>query len=883
MKHNIEQLAESLVLTDPTDIQALAHVHDQFKKLLQLAEEQQHTLVTSAGSAAADLLERILLREVEDVAAAVGVISETVSILQSIISDGRGLEDVIFPEGLGLPVDNASGASQALPSNVDEEIFNEFLSRLPGTLDDMETQVLTLENAEGENQLDELLRLLHTLKGEAGMLGLAEAERLCHAAEDALAAVSPASLVDQLLNVKDWLKRMGNGYTGQGDKPEPVDQLISSLIAQNNDTGQAPEGDASVEAVQAEADSLEPCKLTGDPELTGEFIGEAREHLEASDTHLLTIEESPEDNDALNAVFRAFHTIKGVAGFLELADIQHLAHEAEYLLDDARTGKLILRATALDVTFEAVDMMKRLVDYTADALASGGLIRRDPLQSKLIERIRAVRAGQQLGGDGSSQAAAEQQAMQDPPVSQEAVPTAVSSSVGDRPVDQATAVDQPPSVAVGTPPVQPNPASGSPAAAGTADTKKGAQPGTPQSKSVKVADTVRVDAARLDALVDTIGEMVIAEAMVSQSSEIQSIESPYLTRLLSHLDKITRELQDMATSLRMMPIRPTFQRMARLVRDVAKKIDKQVHFSMTGEDTELDKSVVDQIGDPLVHMVRNAVDHGIEATLEERRKAGKPDMGQVQLRAFHKSGSINIEIEDDGRGLDRERLLKKAREQGLVREGDNLTDSEVFNLIFEPGFSTAKVVSDVSGRGVGMDVVKRNIQALRGQIDIQSTLGKGSIFTIRLPLTLAIIEGMVVRVGSQRFIVPLLLITRMLRPEEHGGVPTVFGQAEMLSVSGGLIPLYRLHQIFGIVDAQEDPAQAAVVIVEYEGRKFGILVDELLGQQQIVIKSLGESLQKTECIAGGAIMPDGRVGLIIDMDSLVKTATRDPSAIPKAA
>ncbi len=270
-------------------------------------------------------------------------------------------------------------------------------------------------------------------------------------------------------------------------------------------------------------------------------------------------------------------------------------------------------------------------------------------------------------------------------------------------------------------------------------------------------------------------------------------------------------------------------------------------------------------------MVRNAVDHGIEGEESRRTEAGKPPVGRVELQAFHRGGSIYIEIADDGGGLDRERILAKAIERGLINEGDKLSDSEIYLLIMEPGFSTAKVVSDVSGRGVGMDVVKKNIQKMRGQVEIRSKPGQGTTFSIRLPLTLAIIDGMVIRVGPWRYVLPLLSITRMLRPDESH-VPTVFGQAEMLKADEGLIPLYRMHELFNIPDAQTNPTQASVVVVEHEGKKIGLMIDELLGQQQIVIKSLGESLRGVPGIAGGAIMPDGKVGLILDLDSLIRLA-----------
>jgi two-component system chemotaxis sensor kinase CheA len=291
---------------------------------------------------------------------------------------------------------------------------------------------------------------------------------------------------------------------------------------------------------------------------------------------------------------------------------------------------------------------------------------------------------------------------------------------------------------------------------------------------------------------------------------------------------------------------------------------------MSGEDTELDKSLVDQIGDPLVHIIRNAMDHGIESP-EERREAGKPETGRVALRAFHEGGNIFIEVEDDGRGLDREAILSKARQQGIIENGDELSDEEVWRLIFRPGFSTTEEVTDVSGRGVGMDVVTKNIEAMRGHVEIDSSPGEGSTFSIRLPLTLAIIDGMVIRVGEERYVLPTLSIEQSVRPSEED-ISSVLQTGQMLDFQGQDIPMYHLGRLFEIPGAEPDPTEALVVVVETEDRLIGLVTDELLGQQQIVIKSLGGSLQKLPGMAGGAIMPDGNVALILDIGGMIKLA-----------
>jgi two-component system chemotaxis sensor kinase CheA len=342
-----------------------------------------------------------------------------------------------------------------------------------------------------------------------------------------------------------------------------------------------------------------------------------------------------------------------------------------------------------------------------------------------------------------------------------------------------------------------------------------------------------------------------------------------------HQSKIIRELQELSMVMRMVPIQGVFQKMARIVRDLAHKTGKQIDFVTRGEETELDRNIVDKITDPLVHMIRNSVDHGIESP-EERAKTGKNPVGRVELRAYHQAGNIVIEILDDGKGLNKERILQKAIENGFVEAGQHLSDEEIFKFIFRPGLSTAEKVTAVSGRGVGMDVVKRNIDSLRGKIDISSTPGQGSTFTIRLPLTLAIIDGQIVRVGKERYIIPIGSIIHSFRPAK-GQVQSIQHSAEVVMVSNELLPVIRLHNHFNIQPQSNDICDCLLVVVEADGAKCSLLVDDLLGQQQVVIKSLGEGLGKVAGVSGGAIMGDGRVCLILDVPGLVELARKRKS------
>lgn len=395
---------------------------------------------------------------------------------------------------------------------------------------------------------------------------------------------------------------------------------------------------------------------------------------------------------------------------------------------------------------------------------------------------------------------------------------------------------------------------------------------TPVAKGVE-NETVRVDRVRLDELINQIGELVIGASMVEQ--EILSIAGGRGLESMSGLGKIVRDLQEMSLGLRMVPIAATFQKMNRVIRDVAKKVGKQINFVTEGDDTELDKSVVDQISDPLVHMVRNSADHGIEPP-DERVAAGKPAEGLVTLRAYQQGGNIYIELVDDGRGLNRKRILEKAVERGLVLPDASLSDVEICNLIFQPGFSTAKEVTDVSGRGVGMDVVRRNVEALQGSVGVKSIEGKGSTITVRLPLTLAILDGLLVRLTNEVFVIPLLSVIESICIKPHE-IKRIVGVGEVITLRGEVVPLLRLHRLLNIDDSEANGDQGLLVIVEDQGRRLALKVDELLGQQQVVIKNLETNFRKVPGVAGATILGDGRVALILDVYGVSNLSSGEPS------
>lgn len=387
------------------------------------------------------------------------------------------------------------------------------------------------------------------------------------------------------------------------------------------------------------------------------------------------------------------------------------------------------------------------------------------------------------------------------------------------------------------------------------------------TKVVKTKSTVRIDTLKLDELFDSVGELVIAQNFIAQNEEIRSIENESINRTIETLSKITKKIQDRVMSLRMIAIKDTFEKMKRVVRDTSKKTGKVINLVVQGEETEIDKTMIDSLSDPLIHIIRNAIDHGLEANAQDRVLAGKTQEGKVTLKAFHKSGNIVISVSDDGRGINKDNVLNKAIERGVVTGDENLTDSQIFALIMQPGFSTAEAISDLSGRGVGLDVVKTSIEKLRGKIEIDSKEGEGTTFSMILPLTLAIIDGMLVRTSDEIYIIPTLSVVESFRPEEKL-VHSTKGEGEFVSLRGEYIPIVRLSNVFDLETTQVEPWNAILVCVETEAGRIAIMVDELIGRQQVVIKTLGKSLAKLKEISGGAILGSGEIALILNVDEL---------------
>jgi two-component system chemotaxis sensor kinase CheA len=627
---------------------------------------------------------------------------------------------------------------------------------------------------------------------------------------------------------------------------------------------------ANAAALNHSLDVVQSLNLEENRELLGEFRSEAIDHLSQIEAALLILDEKPADKDALDSLFRSFHTIKGVSGFLHLRSMHVLTHEVESLLDLARNGELRLNPTIVTAVLQSRDAVQAMMQQITLALEKGILPNEVIPVSHLIRQVKSLVTG--VVATPPAARAAEKPAAPAPapapapvwattsPFEQEAVfetpaspAPAVAAPAALAHLEQAKAAVASVAAAIGQPKVV-----GAGAASITA-AKAGAAGGV-------AASTVRVNTEKLDVLMDVVGELVIVQSQLIESARPVADDGSPLHRNVIQLGRITKELQHNAMSLRMVPVKPTFQKMERLARDLARDFGKKVTFITSGEETEVDRTVVEEIADPLIHMVRNSMDHGIESP-SERLGKGKAEFGTIELKAYHQGSNIIIELRDDGHGIDPEKVLARALKLKLVPEDEPHSREEILDFIFLPGFSTAEKVTAVSGRGVGMDVVKRNIDKLRGKVEIDSEVGRGTIFRIKLPLTMAIIDGLVVRVGAERFILPSTSVQMALRPTKEA-FTTVHGRGEVIDHRGRIVPLHRLHRRFGIAGAIETPWEGIVVIMETNGRVSALLVDEMVNKQEVVIKNLGAFLHGLAGVAGGAILGDGNIALILDPASL---------------
>jgi two-component system chemotaxis sensor kinase CheA len=557
------------------------------------------------------------------------------------------------------------------------------------------------------------------------------------------------------------------------------------------------------EALEREASLPGPApatELADDPELVADFVVESREHLAAIETNLLVLEKGAADPDIVNSVFRSFHTIKGLSGFLALGPIHEVSHQTETLLHQARENRIAITPGLVDLTLQAADYIRAALDALSEKAPKEAMQSLSPAEH-LLKAIAAASEATELAPPSASfpQVAAE------------------------RAADEAPAVK-------------------------TSD-----------------ASVVRVDTGKLEYLVEMVGELVIAQSLIHFGPGIESGVTAALSRNFAHLGRVTGEIQKTVLSMRMVPISRLYDKMTRLVRDLSRKSGKPIELRRIGDQVELDRNIIDEITDPLVHMIRNSVDHGIEEA-KARAAAGKSETARITLEALHQAGHIIIRLSDDGRGLRADRIFEKAVERGLISPDAKLDTENIHKLIFEPGFSTAERVTDISGRGVGMDVVRRQIEKLRGNVEIASAPGAGSTFTLKLPLTLAMVDGLILESAGERYVLPIHSIREMFQVTRDK-LFTIESRVEMVLLRGSLLPVVRLDRFFNNAKGGATPGDIGIV-VDGRGRPFCMVVDRMLGKQEVVIKALAQCFKKVKGLAGGAILGDGRVGLILDVHGI---------------
>lgn len=803
------------------------------------------------------------------------IVSAGISALQEIIESLRAgvpgkdadsvrryFESLLQGKPDSQPMDLAEAQLREIP---------DFLSNTISSLSDVEAQVIDLEkNTSDKEMVNAVLRAFHTIKGESALLGIVNVSELAHAVENVFQKAREKEFVidtqgiNLVLSTIDHFKRVlielqsnlqsGLNFDISGPRAE-VEAYISGKLAAKSEASDAQKPAIEPAAAAVSVSAQYVCKIpTLDLEESGdmicEFIGESNDHLATAEDSLLALENSPGNPEEINKIFRAFHTIKGVSSFLNLEDIRTLTHETETMMDMVRKGTLQLDSSVVDAILGSIDASRKLLVLLDEQVKNGGRISSPYYDvAPQICMVRAIINARQAGADAPPVSPLGQILMQQPVLQEAQLQEALEEQ---RNVSGQKKIGE---ILVEKGAVTP------------AQVERALESQTPREGHV-IDQSIKIGIQKLDALIEMVGELVITGTQVAHNKVVSGSDDNRLIKDMAQLSRIIREVQDVAMNMRLVPIRPVFQKMMRLVRDVSKKSGKEVEMRLSGEDTEIDKNITDLLSDPLMHMVRNSVDHGIEPA-DVRLASGKSKGGLVELNAFHRGGNIVIEIRDDGGGLNRDKILKKAKEKGLVKDGDTLSDAKIYSLILEPGFSTADKITDISGRGVGMDVVKRNIEMLRGKIEIESAAGKGTVFAIKLPLTLAIIDGIILSVGVEQYIVPVNSVVEFFGPKQDD-ITVVAGKGEMVMFHGELYQLVRLDSFFGVGARYKRIEDATACLIESDYGRAALLVDGIIGQQQVVIKSLGEKLKDIDGVSGGTILGDGKVGLILDVNGILQ-------------
>ncbi|MBF0277325.1 MAG: chemotaxis protein CheA [SAR324 cluster bacterium] len=806
------------------------------------------------------------------------------------------------------------------------EMLLEFVAESLETLDLVEPLIidlgLDLEADRKSESVSTIFRLFHSLKGGAGFLNFNTIKRLTHTAETLLQLFRKETIefdsdcVDILVRcgdlIRQMLEKVGTVFEDTGFESESAILVgkLEEIIQRISKSEVAPEQETSPSQNLPHAESEKnntplteteipvesatvPNKEETDfaaflltPEMTQSFVQEAEEQLEATEEALLVLEKIRDENENIpfiETAFRQIHTLKGNSGFLGLVSIEQLSHKTESVLGE-------LKDRALEVNDQLIQTLLKVVDTLRVGIKT--VAENQQLQMPdadfVLSQLTAILERKTIPVSPT------EDEFEIPDLASEAVQRESQFSIDLDPLpdlaSEAVQKESEPPLELDLnsfpdsetlPPLETN-ATAPQITHSNKETKKinGSEEDEllrskengqklPQSKTSLKQSDIRVNVNKIDQLINLVGELVISEAMITHNPNLTDIESDRFVESARQLNKNVRDLQEVAMSMRMLPVSGTFRKMVRVVHDVSKKVGKKVELKLKGEDTEVDRTVIEHISDPLLHIIRNAVDHGIDSP-DERTAAGKPEKGTLVLEAKHSGNEVWITISDDGRGLNREKILNRAKERGLVAEDSDPPDSEIWKMVFLPGFSTAETVTDFSGRGVGMDVVKRNIDELRGRVDVTSSPGVGTNFVLRIPLTLAIIDGMLIRVGTMIYVIPIVGIRESLKPKKEAISATNDG-LEVVLIREELIPVIRLHELHQLKPDSKDLNDGIVIVIEDHENQACLFVDEVLGERQVVVKGMPQFFGDVPHLAGCTILGDGDISLILDLVSLIET------------
>jgi len=744
--------------------------------------------------------------------------------------------------------------------NETRAMLSEFVAEGFDALDNSESLIESLSSLDNLEQVNAIFRVFHTLKGLSGFFEMKVINKVTHNAETLLDLMRKSdkpqsedniSIIYQTYDLlRELLQRVSTEFNDESGietaddlivliktsiqnfsgetEIDPFDELMADLDAvvpkdfDDND-------DIDIESENNETSAEKSTVFENDlssfisDDMVSQYLTSALELIELVENNLIILEKEPDNTPLVGETFGAIHSLKGNSGFMGFSEIEELSADIETILDSVRNKELEIDQNIVSILLSNVESIKR--HLTSKKSNSNSNIAQNST-SKTSERKNKVDTQINLEDDDNEYEKAK--TVQDKPG---------LNSDNNKPVPKENYK---------------------------------MKNVTSRVNTLQRTD-IRVETNKIDKLFDLVGELITIESMVTNSPDLKGLELSLFSKSANMLNKITRELQEISMSIRMMPIDGLFNKMKRLVRDVSIKMDKKINLDISGQDTEMDKNVIDEIADPLVHILRNAIDHGIESP-ETRLEKGKAENGNISLSAKYEGNEILIIIKDDGAGINKEAVLNKAIEKGLVSGNvDKLSDKEVFMLIFEPGFSTAKALTDISGRGVGMDVVKKNIEKLRGNIDIESKQGKGSVFTLRIPLTLAIMEAMLIRVGESIYALPILSLRESFRANPDSITTTMDG-LEVVNIRQEILPVIRIHEILNIEPDSNNLQDGILMIIETREKRVCLFADEIVGQQQAVIKGLSDFIGKVSGITGCMILGDGSIGLILDVEGLIAMA-----------